>query len=476
MGEIKHSLAYRQRRAINWLPLGLAYALLYMGRYNLTVAQGALGDSLMTKAQFGTIFGVGAWVYGLSFLLNGPLTDRWGGRRTMLIGVAGAIGANLLMGLVLYGVSYWEWNVSVFSTFLVLYAVNMYFQSFGAVAIVTTKAPWFHVSERGTFSTIFGVLIALGVYFAFDWGFAIVEASRATPKADLGFWASAFGTAFGLGQSGWNEDWMIFFIPSILLGVFWLLMFAWLRNTPGEAGFRDFDTGEDHLGVSDHKETTRQIFGKIIRHPVLRIVCVVELMSGILRNGVMHWYPMFAKEVGFKKEFWVSDNWGLALLIAGLLGGIFTGWMSDRFFQSRRAPMATILYCLMLLATAVMGLSLDLNWWFAGIAVMAISMSVIGVHGIFSGTATADFAGAKNTGAAVGIVDGMVYLGTGLQSLVIGWIVPTGEAAKDPANWFYWPLVLLPAAGLGLLFASSIWHAKPKPKLRAVTDKPAKAA
>ena len=190
---------------------------------------------------------------------------------------------------------------------------------------------------------------------------------------------------------------------------------------------------------------------KVLTNPVILIIACVEFCTGILRNGVMHWYPMFAKEVGFKKEFWVSDNWGLALLIAGLLGGIFTGWMSDRFFQSRRAPMATILYCLMLLATAVMGLSLDLNWWFAGIAVMAISMSVIGVHGIFSGTATADFAGAKNTGAAVGIVDGMVYLGTGLQSLVIGWIVPTGEAAKDPANWFYWPLVLLPAAGLGLL-------------------------
>ena len=60
-----HTDAFRRRRFLNWFPLGVAYALLYMGRYNLTVAKGALGD-LMTKADFGDIFGVGAIVYGFA--------------------------------------------------------------------------------------------------------------------------------------------------------------------------------------------------------------------------------------------------------------------------------------------------------------------------------------------------------------------------------------------------------------------------
>ena len=34
----------------------------------------------------------------------------------------------------------------------VLYAVNMYFQSYGAVSIVKVNATWFHVRERGGFS------------------------------------------------------------------------------------------------------------------------------------------------------------------------------------------------------------------------------------------------------------------------------------------------------------------------------------
>src|SRR3989338_2257986 len=96
----RNSKEFRVRRFFNWFPLGLTYALLYMGRYNLTVSKTALGD-LMSKADFGTIFGVGAWVYALAFLVNGPITDKIGGRRAMLIGSFGAAAANLAMGLYL---------------------------------------------------------------------------------------------------------------------------------------------------------------------------------------------------------------------------------------------------------------------------------------------------------------------------------------------------------------------------------------
>src|SRR5262245_16984900 len=161
----RHSASFRLRRVMNWFPLGLTYAFMYMGRYNLTVAKNALGD-LMTKADFGSIFGIGAFIYFASVLLNGPLTDRIGGRKSMLIGAAGSLVMNALMGFVLYGTTHYGWKLPFALTFTVLYAGNMYFQSFGAIAIVTTKAPWFHVRERGSFSTIFGVMISLGVYFA----------------------------------------------------------------------------------------------------------------------------------------------------------------------------------------------------------------------------------------------------------------------------------------------------------------------
>ena len=72
---MKHSRWFMLRRFINWFPLGMTYAFLCMGRYNLIVAKSALG-TLMSKEALGIIFGVGTCVYAVSFLVNGPLIDK----------------------------------------------------------------------------------------------------------------------------------------------------------------------------------------------------------------------------------------------------------------------------------------------------------------------------------------------------------------------------------------------------------------
>ena len=85
----QYAPGYRNRRFLNWFFMGLAYAFLYWGRYNLTVAKTSLGG-LMTNADFGLIFGAGTIVYAFSFLVNGPLTDKFGGRGMMLIAICGS--------------------------------------------------------------------------------------------------------------------------------------------------------------------------------------------------------------------------------------------------------------------------------------------------------------------------------------------------------------------------------------------------
>jgi OPA family glycerol-3-phosphate transporter-like MFS transporter len=128
-------------------------------------------------------------------------------------------------------------------------------------------------------------------------------------------------------------------------------------------------------------------------------------------------------------------------------------------------------------------------------------MAVIGVHGMLSGTASMDFGGRKNVGIAVGIIDGFVYLGTGVMSLTYAIILPKVEfatvaatpevAAKaaaavaaggkaacaaiagpgqivgpatDPSNWVAWPIAMVPMAVIGSVLALRVWHAKPKGK------------
>ena len=434
-----HSAAFRRRRMLNWLPLGLTYAFLYMARYNLTVSKNALGP-LMSKESFGIIFAVGTITYAFSFLINGPLTDRIGGKKAILIGASGAAVMNASMGLLLYGILALGWSLNLTVAFSILYALNMYFQSYGAVAIVKVNSAWFHVRERGVFGGIFGVLISLGLYFAFDWSQAIVN------------WTESVNPQH-------PQYWLIFFVPALIL-LFWIILDLFvLRDTPGEAGHEDFDTADASSGEEHTPFILSDILRRIFTNPVILTVGLIELCTGVLRNGVMHWFPIFANEqmtAGMAADSWKFwlNNWGLLLMIAGAGGGLLAGWMSDHLFGSRRAPVAGILYGALLLAVTGMVFALDGTPHFLGVLVFVVSIAVIGTHGMLSGTATMDFGGRKAAATAVGLIDGLVYLGTGIQSLSLGYITSW--------NWHYWPVFLIPFGVLGILLTFRIWNAIPK--------------
>ena len=464
--ELGHTEAFRRRRVLNWLPLGLTYAFLYMGRYNLKVSKfafeempGSDGGALMGNDAFAIIFGVGTIVYGFSFLINGPLTDRYGGRFSILTGAAGALVMNLLLGLAsLSLVKQGPASGFIASNFVVLfsvlYAVNMYFQSFGAVAIVKVNAAWFHVRERGVFGAIFGILISLGIYFAFDWSTAILN--------------------WGEGSLGRPALEWVFFAPAILLGIFWLLDVFLVRNSPAEAGQLDFDTADASSGDTGPQRGALEVFKLMLRNPIVMTIACIEFCSGFLRQAIMQWYRTFAKQtdglLGLKASF-VYENWGLLLCCAGILGGVVAGVISDHVFQSRRGPVAGFLYGVMLVG----GLLLVFTYQtpIVGWLVVLMSMAVIGVHGMLSGTASMDFGGSKNVGITVGIIDGFVYLGTAVMSFTYAVVLPREQldaagnivgAATDPSNWRAWPLAMVPIAALGLILARKVWHAKPQPR------------
>ncbi|QSQ27801.1 MFS transporter [Pyxidicoccus parkwayensis] len=433
--ELGHSKAFQRRRFYNWFPLGLTYAFLYMGRYNVNVATSAMGDRT-SNADFATIFMWGTIVYGVAFLLNGPLTDRLGGRVTILLSAGGSAVANILMGAVVYAVLEKGWAPpgGLVATLSFLYAVNMYFQSFGAVSIVKVNAAWFHVRERGQLGGVFGILISLGLYFAFDWSRLILQASSV-------YW--------------------VFFVPAAVLLAFVVVDFFIIRDNPSQAGHQDFDTADASSGDTGAPLGVVAVFKKMLTNRTILVILAIEFCSGFLRNAVLQWFPKYAKAIGQGSDF-VATNWGMLSCVAGILGGMFAGVISDRIFDSRRGPVSAVLYAGLLVgATAacfLMG-SVGLGW-----AVVWMSLCVIGVHGMLSGTATMDFGGKKNAGVVVGIIDGAVYGGTAFHAFVYGIILPTGDATKVAANWQPWPVAMLPFAVVGLLLATRVWNAKPQPK------------
>ena len=245
---LRHGNWFLTRRFINWLPLGMSYAFLCMGRYNLNVAQDALGP-LMPNQDFGIIFAAGTWTYALSFLVNGPLIDKKiGGKNAMLIATLGSSLANIALGVLTWLITVKHLKVSIVVTFSLVYSVNMYFQSFGAMSIIKVKAYWFHVRERGVFGAIFGTFISAGAYFAFDWSSAVVSWTNA--NAPDNFLKRIFTPA----GSTVNATWAVFFVPATIL-IFWLLLDWWLiKDVPEEAGFPHLDTlrrfvGPDARGI-----------------------------------------------------------------------------------------------------------------------------------------------------------------------------------------------------------------------------------
>jgi OPA family glycerol-3-phosphate transporter-like MFS transporter len=431
-----HSLEFRRRRLLNWLPLGLTYSFLYFGRYNIKQFQG-IG---LTAAEYGTVFGVGSAVYGVAFLLNGPLTDRWGGRATILIAAAGSGLANLAMGyMAMTGDTLGLPTVTAFSA---AYALNMYFQSFGAVSIVKVNAAWFHLRERGTFGGIFGILISLGLYFAYDIGKRITDVL--------------------------TIEWL-FFIPAGILFLFFVLSYVFVRNSPSDAGHADFDLGD----ATDEGErlTVKQVFVKLLTHPVIITISIIEMCSGFLRQAILQWGVDFGKGLHLDRTF-VFQNWGMVSCVAGITGGMFAGAISDHLFQSRRSPVSAVLYGIMLAGAVVivpmLAAPAGIGW-----VVAFMSMAIIGVHGMLTATASADFAGKKNTGMAVGLIDGFVYLGSTVQSFIYGSALPelkirdahgclvSNPEAANVDNWRVWPYAMIPVALVGFLLALRIWNARP---------------
>jgi OPA family glycerol-3-phosphate transporter-like MFS transporter len=454
--DLGHSPGFLRRRFLNWFPVGLTYAFLYMGRYNLNACIGYVFD----KAQFSDIYFWGTLTYGFSFVLNGPLTDRLGGRRTILLAAGGAAASNVAMGMLVSRALVGncvpqDQQAGLVPLFSLLYSLNMYFQSFGAVSIVKVNAAWFHLRERGTFGGIFGILISLGLYFAYDWCSFILKKT--------------------------NAAW-VFFVPAVILAAFALADLVFVRDTPGEAGQKDFDLGDASSGDDGPRLPVWKVALMMAKNPAIIVIALIEFCSGFLRNSILQYYKPFAVETGraaasVKKVCGVAvgpkaalpamtdfvyEHWGMLNCMAGISGGVLAGLISDRVFGSRRGPVAGVLYAVMVVGAGLMFATLAtpaIGW-----VVVLMTLAIIGVHGMLSGTASMDFGGKRNVGVVVGVIDGMVYLGTAVEALVLGRVLPKGEIAKDASSWWTWPAVILPAAVIGLALATRVWNARPKPK------------
>jgi len=442
---MEQTKAYRFRRFLNWFPLGLTYATMYMGRYNFNVVKSDIGLWYhLDKAQMGIIATAGFWTYGLAVAINGPLADRIGGRRAILVGALGAAVMNLLVGLMFLN----GWTTRLLVSMSLLWSLNMYFQSFGALSVVKVNSTWFHVRERGIFGGIFGVMISSGYFLATSVGAWLLACSRS-----------------------WTIIW---FAPVAAMGVMVGVDYALVRNRPSHAGFTDFDTGDGsdaHL-AEDRPLPIKELLAKVIGNPVIVALVFAEFCTGFVRQGVMLYFTEYLEQVYHlsKRAAWFGAT-GVAFMVGGILGGLLCGWMSDQLFQSRRPPVAFIFYLVQVVMLALLGMALGRGThggqvW-AIVLLGLTAMFIFGVHGMLSGTASMDFGGRKAAATVAGALDGIQYIGSGLTGFGLGWVLRTygwdGVATHGhvPSHAWVWVGCIIPFSLVGACIMTTIWKAKP---------------
>ncbi len=432
-----HDAAFKKRRGLNWLILGLTYSTMYMGRYNLSFANKALSDNYgWDKTQIGAIITAALTIYGISALFNGPIADRIGGKKAMMIGAIGTVVFNILFGLGGYLGMLGKGTV-LLGYFTTVWALNAYFQSYSALALIKVNSAWFHVKERGVFSAIFGSMIQGGRALIFI----------------LGGWAVTV--------LSWQ---FVFFIPAVIVAGMSILTFIFVQNTPKDAGLQDFDT-MDATSNDDDKVNLKYLFKKVFTNPITLTIAAAEFCTGFVRHGFEQWFPRYMQEYqGMKLDSAIFQSGAFGVVLAGIAGAFAAGMMSDYLFNSRRTPVAFIGYFIQILCLSTIIATRNTGMIIAAFVLNSFGISI--VHSMLSGTASMDFGGKKAAATATGMFDGMQYIGGAAVGIGIGYLL-------DNFGWSSWAPSMIGFALIGAILMVVIWNAKPGQKVlkvKKVTD------
>ncbi len=421
-----HSKAFRRRRAINWLTLGTTYSVMYMGRYNLSFANKSLSDAYgWDKTQIGAIITSALSIYGFSAIFNGPIADKIGGRKAMLIGASGTALFNLLFGLGAY-LGHIGTGTFLLTYFASVWSMNAYFQSFSALALIKVNASWFHISERGVFSAIFGSMIQSGRALIFFLG----------------------GILVALLPWQW-----VFFVPSFLVALMAILTYMFVHNSPEDCKLPALDV-QDASSGDKGAVTVKYVLTKILGNPVTLTIAFAELCTGFVRHGFEQWFPRYMLEAQkLPLQSAIFQKGALAVVVAGIAGALVAGTLSDWMFKGRRTPVAFLGYFIQVLSLAVVWQAPSINWVIAAFIFNSFAISI--VHSMLSGTASMDFGGKRAAATAAGIFDGMQYLGGSIVGIGMGWLL-------EKFGWGIWGPSMIGFSAVGAVLMLLLWNARPK--------------
>ena len=409
--------SYWRRRIM--LSIMAGYAAFYLVRQNFTMAIPYLQSELgYSKAEIGIIISTGAILYGLGKGITGLLGDRSNARYFMSAGLLGSAIVSFCLG---FSSAWWM--------LLVLYTINMCFQSMGWPPCAKLLTHWFSPKEIGT-----------------KW--ALWNTSH-----QIGAAAVVIISPYIMSAYGWRY---VFFVPGVFCACFALFLLNRLRDSPESLGLPSIEAHhglvEAHA-VDDGKLTTKEIFYQVVGNKLVWYMCGANFFVYIVRMFVMTWAPTFLSE--FKGSSLKQAGWQTAMFdITGMFGGLIAGYLSDKLFEGRRGRVG-------FLYMVVLSLSILFLWkapidqkWQHFLGMMLIGFLVTGPQ-ILVGVAAADFASKLAAGAASGLTGTVGYFGTAVTGVGVGLVV-------DNSGWDSAFACITVCALLSAFFFALTWNHRAK--------------
>ena len=397
---------YRKLRLQSFIAGTVGYSLYYVCRTSLNVVkQPILESGALDASQLGLIGSALLFAYAIGKFVNGFLADHSNIKRFMAAGLCVSAVANLLVGLLgLANGGGMVGNMTLFVVFAVMWGLNGWAQSMGAPPAIIALSRWYPLSIRGTFYGFFSASHNLGEFLSFLFVGAVV------------------------GICGWQWG----FVGSSLAGVIGVVIIVCLlHDTPESKGLPPIGvlTGEETAEESHHHASTSELQRSAIRNPLVWVLALSSAFMYVSRYAINGWGVLFLQEAKGYSLATATQVISVNALL-GILGTVFSGWLSDRLFHGRRNVLAFGFGVLNTLALALFLYSG--NGMFVNLLSMVFFGMAIGVLICFLGGLMAiDIVPREATGAALGIVGMASYVGAGLQDIISGWLIDSGKEVVD---------------------------------------------
>jgi OPA family glycerol-3-phosphate transporter-like MFS transporter len=389
--------------AVTWV----AYAGFYFCRKNFSVAMPLLDTHLgySNKALADVIF-LYSLFYALGQFYNGVLSDRFGARLVVGVGLLVSVFSNVAMG---FGIS--------LAMLGILACLNGTGQSTGWSGLVKNMTPWFRSRERGIVMAWWGTNYVLGGLIATV--FATFAATNETIWQGL----------------GWRR---VFWAPSVILLACSIIFILIARNKPSDVGIPPIQEDDNEGGRDDSwsaagtmhpPEGSKAIFLDVISNPSVWLTAVFYFFLKMTRYSFIFWLPKYMTDrLGYGLE---EAGYTSALYeFVGFSGALVAGYVSDRLMQSRRFPVGAMM--MWGLAVVCLFHPMLAAWGRLGnaIGIALIGFMTFGPDTLMTGAAAQDMGGRHGAATAAGFINGVGSIGQMCSPLLVAYVA-------DAYGWDY---------------------------------------